>query len=104
MHYLFSNDFKMAGKLIARGASMDYVNRNGNTAFHLVIENNLEKAIEFLFEHNADPHIVDFAGEDACDKAKKSGLALVFPEFNNCNPNMKKSSISGKGVPNPDMT
>ena len=41
MHYLFKNDFKMASKLIVRGANVNYVNRNGNTALHLCIENNM---------------------------------------------------------------
>lgn len=79
MHYLFNKDFKMASKLIARGASMNYVNRNGATALHLMIENSVDESIKFLLEHGADPHIMDFGGEDSCDKAKKSGLALVFP-------------------------
>lgn len=41
MIYLFKGDVKMASKLIVRGASVNYVNRNGNTALHLLIENNI---------------------------------------------------------------
>lgn len=37
MHQLFSKNFKMANRLIIRGAKIDYVNRNGNTALHLCI-------------------------------------------------------------------
>jgi ankyrin repeat protein len=40
IHYLFKNDFRMASKLIVRGADVNYVNRNGNTALHLCIDNN----------------------------------------------------------------
>jgi len=28
---------------------------------------------------------MDLTGEDACDKAKRNGLARDIPEFNNCN-------------------
>lgn len=32
---------------------------------------------------------MDLTGEDACDKAKKNGMAVDIPEFNNCNINKK---------------
>lgn len=32
MIYLFKSNFKMASKLIRRGANIDYCNENGNTA------------------------------------------------------------------------
>ena len=74
--------------MIVRGADVNYVNRNGNTALHLCIENNVFKsdtqgtmidAIAFLLKKGADPHITDMAGEDACDKAKKNGVAVLLP-------------------------
>ncbi len=80
----------MCRKLIARGASVDYVNRNGHTAIGLMVEHNLHEPINFLFEMGADPHIMDLGGEDACDKAKKGGIALIIPQFNNCNATLKK--------------
>jgi ankyrin repeat protein len=76
MHYLFKKDFKMSSKLIVRGADFNYVNRNGNTALHLCVENHLEEAVAFLLKKGADPHIMDLSGEDACDKAKHNGIAL----------------------------
>lgn len=75
----------MASKLIVRGANIDYVNKNGNTALHLCIENQLTDAVEFLLFKGAKRHIMDLNFEDACDKAKKNGIAQKFPKFNNCN-------------------
>ena len=72
MHYLFKQDLKMCSKLIVRGANVNYANRNGNTALHLCVENNLVEAVNFLIKKGANPHIMDLAGEDACDKAKKN--------------------------------
>ena len=62
----------MARKLLVRGANLDYVNSNGNTALHLCVENQLNSAVEFLLKKGANPHIMDLSGEDACDKAKKN--------------------------------
>ena len=69
MRYLFKEDFDMCAKLIIRGANMDYCNKNGLTALHLMIENRLLKACRFLLEKGSNPHIVDLQGEDCCDKA-----------------------------------
>ena len=76
VHHLFSNSLEMASKLIVRGAKIDYVNRNGNTALHLCIENHKLEAVKFLMLKGANPHIMDLTGEDACDKAKKNKMAL----------------------------
>ena len=87
----------MASRLITRGSKINYVNKNGNTALHLCIENNLIEAVDFLISKEADPHIMDLQGEDACDKAKKNSLALQFPIFNNCNINKKILPILPNG-------
>jgi len=42
---LFSGEIAMASRLIVRGANIDYVNRNGNTALHLCVENKLKEAV-----------------------------------------------------------
>lgn len=89
VYQLFSSEFSMAARLIVRGANIDYVNRNGNTALHLCIENKLVAAVKFLLDRGANPHIMDLQGEDSCDKARANGLALEIPEFNNCNITMK---------------
>lgn len=62
----------MCSKLIVRGANVNYVNRNGNTALHLCVENNLIDSVNFLIKKGANLHIMDLADEDACDKAKKN--------------------------------
>ena len=74
---------------MVRGAKIDYVNKNGNTALHLCIDSKLVDAVKFLLFKGANPHIMDLIGEDACDKAKRNGLAVNIPEFNNCNINLK---------------
>ena len=56
----------------------NYVNRNGQTALHLAIENMNKNAIRFLLKKGAEVHIMDLTGEDACDKAKRFGIANEF--------------------------
>jgi ankyrin repeat protein len=48
VHQLFSGNFKMASRLVVRGSKLNYVNKNGNTALHLCIDNNIVEAVEFL--------------------------------------------------------
>ena len=91
VHQLFSENYKMASKLMVRGAQIDYVNRNGNTALHICIENNRKEAVKFLLSKGANPHIMDLDGQDACDKAKMNNMAVEIPRFNNCN--IKKKII-----------
>jgi hypothetical protein len=50
-------------------------------------------AIAFLLKKGADPHIMDLNNEDACDKAKKNGVAIIIPQFCNCNIKVKKKPI-----------
>ena len=87
----------MASRLVVRGSKLNYVNKNGNTALHLCIENDLKEAVEFLIYQGADPHIMDLQGQDACDKAKKSGMAMHFPIFNDCNIHKKVLPILPDG-------
>lgn len=111
MIYLFKGDIKMASKLIVRGANVNYANRNGNTALHLLIENNvmsdgkasLYEQIHFLIKKGANPHIMDLNGEDACDKAKKSGFAVLLTQFNNCNPRLKREPKISAVVEDPSF-
>ena len=87
----------MASRLVVRGSELNYVNKNGYTALHLCIETGLTKAVEFLINLGADPHIMDLQGEDACDKAKKRGMAKQFPIFNDCNITKKVLPIMPDG-------
>jgi len=50
-----------------------------------MVENKNEESVKFLLSKNAERHLMDLNGEDACDKAKKNGLADTFPIFFNCN-------------------
>jgi hypothetical protein len=38
----------------------------------------MHDAVEYLLRKEANPHIMDFNNEDACDKAKRSGFAIKF--------------------------
>lgn len=80
-----NDDFKMASNLIVRGADINYVNSNGYTALHIMVENKNIEAVKFLLSKNAERHLMDLNGEDACDKAKKNGLGDMFPIFFDCN-------------------
>ena len=75
MQQLFAGHIQMASKLIVRGANINYVNRNGQTALHFAIENLNRNAIKFLLKKGAEVHVMDLSGEDACDKAKRHGIA-----------------------------
>ena len=66
---------------MVRGAQIDYVNRNGNTALHICIENNRKEAVKFLLSKGANPHIMDLDGQDACDKAKMKIWLLKSPDL-----------------------
>jgi hypothetical protein len=53
------------------------------------------QAIEFLLDQGADPHIEDLAGMDACDHAKKYGLAGNYEELQDCDdPSLRKQPLT----------
>ena len=47
-------------------------------------------AIQFLLDLGADPHIMDLAGLDACDHAKKWGIASDYPQLAQCHPELRR--------------
>jgi|TARA_B110000285_G_scaffold227264_1_gene288282 ankyrin repeat protein len=69
----------MASRLIVRGANINYVNSNGQTALQICIDNKNVLAVKLLLQKGAHPHIMDLNGEDACDKAQKNGMIKDFP-------------------------
>lgn len=87
----------MSSRLIFRGANVNYVNRFGKTAMHICVENNLYEQVRFLLFKGADPHIMNLAEMDACDIAKRNGLAVKIPEFISCNRKLKKIPILPDG-------
>ena len=74
-HQVMQMNFKMVRNLIARGAQVDYVNQFGLTALHICVEKKLAKPVEYLLFKNANPHLMDLNEMDACDKAKRNGMA-----------------------------
>jgi ankyrin repeat protein len=64
----------MASRLISRGANINYVNTNGKTPLHILIENKQVTQIKYLLTKGADPHIMDLTGMDVCDKVFQFGL------------------------------
>jgi uncharacterized protein len=93
MNYLFKKDLKMCSKLLTRGANINYANKAGCTALHACIEHKIPESVGFLLKKGANPHLMDLAGLDCCDKAKSNGLALQFWQFNNCSIKHKQNLV-----------
>jgi len=56
MHVLIEKDFKMARKLINRGADINYINKNGYTPLQFCVQTKNEEAVRFLLEKKALQH------------------------------------------------
>ena len=97
MYTLLDGNLKTAKKLLRRKADINYVNKKGKTALHLAIENEKIQAISLLIDHHAKLHIMDFDGEDACDKLKARGLEKRFHIHGMCSKGHKNTRI--KAVP-----
>lgn len=104
-------DIKMARKLVARGADVNWIDQNGNTPLLTFVQlrkpaSSGNKAlysteqVRFLLEKKANPHICDEEGKDACDHAKANGLASEpgFEQFMCCSVHAKREAarLAGK--------
>ena len=70
MHFLLEGNVKNARKLINRGANINYVNSNGQTALHICILHKKIEAIDWLIKQKKiDRHIMNLEGKDCCDLA-----------------------------------
>ena len=88
-----------ARKLIARGADINYTSETSLAGQSLLIQAICAQkhyAIEFLLDHDADPHIMDLAGRDACDHAKRMGLASSYPQLQFCDREKRKQPLVNK--------
>ena len=77
----------MASKLIQRGANVnqvDYKSQLSQTLLIQAINTNQINMVRFLLDHGAYPHIEDMSGLDACDYARMKGIAINYPELQNC--------------------
>ena len=48
MQQLYAGNINMASRLVVRGANVNYVNRNGQTALHMCVMNMKKDAVKFL--------------------------------------------------------
>ena len=62
MYQVLQKNYKVASRLIRRGASLDYVNCFGHTALHFFVEKGLVEQIQYLLFKGANPHIMDLHG------------------------------------------
>jgi hypothetical protein len=44
-------------------------------------------------EQNADPHIMDLAGNDACDHALRFGITQQYPLLGNCDKSLRSNPV-----------
>lgn len=64
---------KMAGRLIARGANINYQNSSpfGRTALHMALMKRFIESVNFLMSHkDINPHLEDYSGRDSCYYSK----------------------------------
>jgi hypothetical protein len=66
---------------------------DGRTALILTMMEDDHLGIRFLLERGANPHIPDYKDCDACDYAKGTDLAQMFPEFKFC-PRVRKPKLT----------
>ena len=87
-------DLKMARKLVAGGADVNHVDGHGNTPLIQMINLGIRDSVKFLIDKGADQHICDAGGLDACDHAKRSGLAREqgFENFLACSVLLQRES------------
>ena len=82
-----------ARKFVSRGADINHASptsQYGQTLLIQAIKSQKHYAIEFLLDQGADPHIMDLAGLDACDHARKWGIASDYPPLQRCHPDFRK--------------
>ena len=93
-------DIKMARKLVARGADVNWIDKNGNTPLLTFVQTKKIEAVRFLLEKKASQHICDEEGRDACDHAKANGLANEpgFEQFTSCSIHLKREANRLAGV------
>ena len=95
-------DIKMARKLVARGADVNWIDKNGNTPLLTFVQLKKPEQVRFLLEKKASQHICDEEGKDACDHAKANGLAGEpgFEQFMCCSIHLKREANRHAGLRN----
>ena len=90
----------MARKLVARGADVNWMDKNGNTPLLTLVQLKKPDAVRFLLEKKASQHICDEEGKDACDYAKANGLASEpgFEQFMCCSIHLKNEANRQAGI------
>ncbi len=85
---LEKEQFELAQKLLKRGASVDIVDSHGKTYLVQCLEAGNYNAVGFLLHNNANPHIEDNQGHDACDYASLRGVT-TFSQLNLCEKDLR---------------
>ena len=67
----------MAARLIAAGAKIDALNRDGDSALLFACDSSHVKTAALLIEAGATLNIIGPSGESACDWADKRGLVAI---------------------------
>lgn len=97
MHVLLAEnvDYKLAKRLIRKGADVNHVDSNGNTLLIKLVQNgkNFQKQVEFMLERGALQHLQDLEGKDACDYAKANEMALEMRQFMDCSIRKKQAHM-----------
>ena len=86
--YALEFGFEQANRLLARGAKINYTNRDGKTVLTLAVKAENVNTVRYLLGKGADPHYEDLTGKDTCDYAKQSENFANYPIFSGyCHPN-----------------
>ena len=87
---------EMVRKLLDHGATADAVNANGESALHIACQYHLDKTIQVLNEHGANPYLIDSSGNTPFTLAKDLIVRYFVPPSIPTPPPMpgKKSDVS----------
>jgi ankyrin repeat protein len=69
MTCVMANEKDLTGRLIKRGADINFTNKDGQTALSCALIYKKLEMVQFLLNMGANPHIADLKNNDSCDYA-----------------------------------